>query len=187
MILASGSSRRLQILQSLGVQPKVIIANVDETPYANENPSEYVLRLAIEKSSVVSSDYPAEWVLGSDTIVALPDNKKLGKPENLTKAFKMLKNLSGKCHHVFTGVCLKKLETNQNFSFVEKSTVYFKKLSNEEIIEYHKRINPLDKAGAYAIQEHGELVVDRYEGEYYNIVGLPINQLKLLLNQLQIS
>ena len=79
MILASGSPRRLQILQSLGVQPKVIIANVDETPYANENPSEYVLRLAIEKSSVVSSDYPAEWVLGSDTIVALPDNKKLGK------------------------------------------------------------------------------------------------------------
>jgi septum formation protein len=121
-------------------------------------------------------------VLGADTLVFL-DNEILGKPRNLAGARRMLKKLQGRTHQVVTGVCLMHLRAHREHLFAVSTDVLFHPLSDQQIGRYLARINPLDKAGAYAIQESGEMIISEVSGSYSNVVGLPVERLKLELQQ----
>lgn len=172
IILASGSPRRAEILGFVGWKFEKHIADVDESIIENETPENYVQRLAREKASAVAANFADKIVLGADTIVLL-DGEIIGKPVDLDDARKMLKKLSGKWHEVLTGVALvrnKKIEVN-----FQRTRVKFAEMSDAEIEFLVKSGEPLDKAGAYAVQAQAALFIEKIEGDYWNVVGLPIN------------
>jgi septum formation protein len=141
-----------------------------------ESPEGHVRRLAVEKAAAVSSNYPDEIVLGADTIVLAPDGTILGKPVDLPDARRMLVSLSG-CHHsVLTGVCLMRCASGQSESWVCTTDVLFKGYGGEVVERYLGLVNTLDKAGSYAIQEHGDMLVDSIRGLRSNVVGLPVEE-----------
>ncbi len=147
-------------------------ADIDETVLGNETPEHYVQRLAREKASAVAANFADKLVLGADTIVLL-DGEIIGKPVDLDDARKMLKKLSGRWHEVLTGVALvknKKIEVN-----FQRTRVKFDQMTNEEIEFLVENGKPLDKAGAYAVQAQAALFIEKIEGDYWNVVGLPIN------------
>lgn len=175
MILASQSPRRIEILQLAGFDPEVRPQDVDETPLASESPVELVERLSRRKALACAVDAPAdEVIIAADTIVWMGD-EELGKPSDAADARRMLGLLSGKTHHVSTGVCIVRGERER--SFVETTDVTFFELTDEEIDAYVETGDPLDKAGAYGYQSKGCTLVRRIEGDYFNVVGLPIGRL----------
>ena len=183
MILASRSPRRKELLASCGVEFSIYDANVDElTAPCGVELEELPAQNALLKARAVAEKFPGEVILGADTMV-ICDGEALGKPDSPEDSFRMLKMLSGKTHQVITGVAL--LCKAKNFAEVwsEVSQVKFKELSDEDIIRYTALVNTLDKAGAYAIQEHGELIVEKFDGELENIIGLPLTRLKSLLQE----
>lgn len=187
MILASASPRRKELLESAGFDLVIEPADVDETRLEGETPRELVLRLAESKADACLSAHGSlafgDTLLAADTIVWM-GHDALGKPQDDEDARRMLKKLSGRTHHVSTGVCLMRGSHDgaKRHSFVETTDVTFRDLSDTEIDAYVATGEPLDKAGAYGIQGGAGAFVARLEGDYNNVVGLPITRVKRVLS-----
>ena len=173
LILASKSPRRKELMEYIGEPFEIASAEVDESYDEKLSPSEIVEYLSKIKAMPLKNE--KDIVIGADTVVAI-EGKILGKPRDEKDAFSMLKTLSGKPHSVFTGVTLVKGDKVKTFSVETK--VYFYPLSDEKIKEYIKTNEPMDKAGSYAIQGKGCLFIEKIEGDYFNVVGLPVSRLK---------
>ncbi len=176
IILASKSPRRREILENTKVRFSVKESQIDEIVKVNESPKETVMRLAYEKALDVANNNKESLVIGADTIVVIND-RILGKPKNEKEAYEMIKLLSGKTHYVITGFALINLSLNKKVIDCEVSQVTFKELSEECIKDYINTRESLDKAGAYGIQGYGGLLVKNIQGDYFNIVGLPISKI----------
>ena len=176
IILASKSPRRKEILENTKVRFSIKESQINEVIKSKESPKETVKRLAYEKALDVAKKHTDSLVIGADTIVVI-DNKILGKPKDEKDAFNMIKLLSGKTHYVITGFALVNLSLNKEIVDCEVSEVTFKELSDECIKDYIKTKESLDKAGAYGIHGYGGLLVKNIQGDYFNIVGLPISKI----------
>lgn len=182
IILASASPRRKEILGNTNVEFTVIKSEIDEVILDNEKPQQVVMRLAFEKCLDIASKHEEDLVIGADTIVVL-DDKILGKPKDENEAYRMIKSLSNRTHQVITGISLINLQSNTKIIDCVVSNVKFKDLSEEDIRDYLQTNESLDKAGAYGIQGYGALLVEEIQGDYFNIVGLPISKLSDLLKE----
>ena len=188
LILASSSPRRQQLLHEIGIPFQVHAANIDEDQFAGEPPIAYALRLAREKAQAVAAQYPQSYVLGADTIVVL-NGEVLGKPKDHADAARMLRLLSGRAHEVTTAVSLIAPSTFSPSTIpsgtvapgtlaetrASTTKVYFREIAEAEIQQYVAGGEPMDKAGAYAIQGGASRWTDRIEGEFSNVVGLPLS------------
>lgn len=191
MILASQSPRRIQLMQEAGYTVKVCPADIDETPEAAETPLALVERLARAKAAALAPQAePGEIIVAADTIVT-HDGKILGKPRDAQDACRMLRELSGRTHQVATGACILKAAEPDvyraavNESFVSVTDVTFYELTEKQIEEYVATGEPLDKAGAYGIQgTGGRMLVKKIDGDFYNVVGLPIAAVVRKINAL---
>lgn len=170
-MLASSSPRRRELLGILGIPFKVQHADIDESVRAGESATAYTTRLAREKAETVAPSHPGAPVLGADTTVILGD-EILGKPVDAADARRMLRALSGKTHQVVTAVCL--VMDGHAHEHVETTTVFMRAIPEPEIDAYIASGEPLDKAGAYAIQGGAAKWIYRIEGDYFNVVGLPV-------------
>jgi septum formation protein len=177
LVRASASPRRRDLLRQMGRPFQVMTSAVAELQHQYLSPHEICQLNAYRKARVVAKQHPDLLVLGADTLVCL-GNRRFGKPATLGEAQAMLGELQGRCHQVVTGVCLIHLRVHRQHTFAESTDVYFRALTKEQIDTYLEVINPADKAGAYAIQDHGELVVERIEGSFSNVVGLPVERLE---------
>lgn len=182
IILASQSPRRKMLLEMLGLRFNCLPADIDETSYLTLEPREAVQALARAKAETVPAQDEAAVVIAADTIVVCND-LILGKPEGKQEAFNSLSLLSGKCHQVITALCVKNLATGQVEVKDEITRVFFRNINEAEIWAYIKTGEPADKAGAYAIQGVGSVFVERIEGCYYNVVGLPLQTLYMMLKR----
>ena len=180
VILASASPRRKEILQNTKLNFDIQKSDIEEVILENESPEDMVVRLAYEKAFDVAKRNTDRLVIGADTIVAL-DNEVLGKPKDQNEAYQMIKRLSNKTHKVITGISLINLKENKIIKDYVVSFVTFKDLSEDSIKDYINTNESLDKAGAYGIQGYGALLVKNIQGDYFNIVGLPISRLSDLL------
>ena len=180
LVLASKSPRRLELLQNAGFEVQVRTADVEEIPSPGESPVEYVRRLAQSKSAAVPSS-PEEIVLGADTVVVV-EGRILEKPADAADAARMLRELSGRSHEVLTGICIR----HNGTVIVDhcRTSVTFSTLSEAQIAEYVATGEPMDKAGAYGIQQFASRFVTSIEGCYFNIVGLPVSLVYRQLNRL---
>ena len=174
-ILASGSPRRRQLLGDAGYEFEVLSPPVDEVAHGWLTIRELTIWNAARKAARVSEMAPDAVVLAADTLVAI-DGNVLGKPANLEAAVETLRRLSGRAHEVWTAVRINHAALRHSESFHEMSRVHFRKLDERAIRDYLAKIDPLDKAGAYAAQGHGTEIIDRIEGSYTNVVGLPMEQ-----------
>ena len=170
LVLASQSPRRAEILRQAGIPFTIRTADIDETPLAGERPEDYVRRLAEEKARAVEAT-ASETVLGADTTVVV-DGLILAKPENPADARRMIRLLAGRAHDVLTGVCLRR--GNQSIRDCASTRVWFASMSEGEIADYAESGEPMDKAGGYAIQGLASKFVERIEGCYFNVMGLPV-------------
>lgn len=173
LVLASSSPRRAEILRRSGWPFEAVASNIDETAREGEAAIEYVERLACEKAEAVAEGRTSGLVLGADTVVVI-GGQVLGKPADDADARRMLKLLGGGWHDVLSGVALVRAETNEVLVAHELTRVRFASMSDAEIDWYVSTGEPADKAGAYAIQGHAALFIEEIEGDYWNIVGLPI-------------
>ena len=180
LVLASASPRRRSLLQEAGVAFDAVAVDVDERPFAGEAPDAYVTRLAREKALSGRAQHPASAVLGADTTVVV-DGEILGKPTGDRDALRMLERLSGRSHDVLTGVAL--IWSAGDRVAVERTEVWFKPLSPADIAQYVATGEPRDKAGAYAIQGAAGAFVERIQGSYSNVVGLPLAIVLQLLHE----
>jgi nucleoside triphosphate pyrophosphatase len=172
LILASGSPRRAELLQAAHVPFQALPVDIDETPLAGEMPDRHVRRLAEDKARAAAVMRPHAVVLGADTVVVVND-RILGKPKDASEASEMLRALSGRDHDVVTGVALIRRGGTARVE-VERTRVWFSPLTEVEIMQYVATTEPMDKAGAYAIQGYGSRFIERIEGSYSNVVGLPV-------------
>jgi septum formation protein len=177
LILASNSPRRSELLRTLGIAFNVIPSDATEVHTEQLTATEISQLNAYRKARAVAKKFPDALVLGADTLVAL-ETTLLGKPANLEDAYRMLKQLQGRTHRVVTGVCLLQLRGHRQKLFAEATEVTFRPLDTAQIRDYLAHINPLDKAGAYAIQEGGDKIVETISGSFTNVVGLPIERLR---------
>ena len=182
IILASASPRRKEILENANVKFKIMSSDIEELTLDGESPCQMVMRLAFEKGIDIANKQKSDLVISADTIVVL-DNNVLGKPKDEKEARYMIESLSGKTHQVITGISLINLENNKKIIDYVISNVKFKNLYEEDINDYISTNESLDKAGAYGIQGYGALLVDEIQGDYFNIVGLPISRLSDLLKK----
>jgi septum formation protein len=171
LILASGSPRRAEILTAVGWEFTKDVPTIDEAEIDGESPDRYVLRLAEEKAMAVAAIHPGRLVLGADTTVVLGGGI-LGKPQDMNDAKCMLSMLSGKKHDVLTGIAL--VRDSDVTSGLERTTVRFAAMTEAEIEFLAEMGDPLDKAGAYAVQAQAALFIEGIEGDYWNVVGLPV-------------
>ncbi|WAM32877.1 Maf family protein [Caldicellulosiruptor morganii] len=187
IILASSSPRRIELLKQFGIKFEVLPSNIDEVISNDLPPEENVTILAKKKGEEVlnrlGEDAKDSLIISADTIVFV-EGDILGKPSDEKQAFYMLKKISGKSHIVYTGVCVIDTSKNHILSDFEKSYVYIKNMTDEEILRYIQTGEPFDKAGAYAIQGFGSLIVEKIEGCFYNVVGLPLYKLNTMLQKL---
>jgi septum formation protein len=186
LILASGSPRRAEILTAVGWQFTKQVADIDESVAPDETPENYVRRLAREKAEAVAARHENALVLGADTTVVI-NEEIIGKPVDLNDARAMLKKLSGNWHEVLTGVALVKvsgreLETQVAF---ERTRVKFAAMNDAEIEFLIEKGEPLDKAGAYAVQAQAALFIEGIEGDYWNVVGLPVRLVYELMKKIK--
>jgi septum formation protein len=185
LILASRSPRRIALLRQIGLDPEVIPSSVPEVFDAALAPSENVIRIAAQKAAEVGKDIADGLIIGADTIVVV-NGRVLGKPETPADAVSMLELLSGRTHTVFTGVAILKQPSNVLVADVEATNVTFRKLPRAEIEEYVEGGSPMDKAGAYGIQDdYGAVFVTRIDGCFYNVVGLPLSRLYGMLRRFE--
>lgn len=184
LILASKSPRRHDLLTKMGFTFIVHAPDVDED--IEGAPSDMVRLLSERKANAVRALYDEGWIIAADTLVALGD-KALGKPADQKDAFKMLASLSGRSHQVYTGVCLMDAETGIFLSKTVRSDVYFKPLSPADILTYIQTKEPMDKAGAYAIQGGARKFIEKYEGSFDNIVGFPTEEFKKMYDDFVLS
>jgi septum formation protein len=184
LVLASGSPRRRELLASLGWIFTVRVPSVDERLFPGENPGEAVERLSREKALAVAKECPHGWVIAADTVVAL-EGRILGKPADREESLEMLILLNGRTHSVFTGVTVASPRGLETAS--ERTEVVFRRLSEHALRAYAASGEGDDKAGAYAIQGLGALLVDSIRGDYFNVVGLPLCRLSRMLEFLGFS
>jgi len=182
LILASASPRRSELLRQLKVNFQVLPGNATEVAPEHLSPQEICQLNAHRKARVVAKQIPDALVLGADTLVFL-DTTILGKPADRAGAHAMLALLEGRTHQVVTGVSLIHLRGHRERIFAVSTNVTFLPLTHAQINHYLDRINPLDKAGGYAIQDHGELIVSEISGSYSNVVGLPLERLAVELER----
>ncbi|MDY2735718.1 Maf family protein [Intestinibacter sp.] len=180
IILASASPRRKEILQNTKLKFEVQKSEIEEAVFEEESPESMVVRLAYEKAFDVAQKNREKLVIGADTIVVLGD-EVLGKPKDEEEAFDMIQKLSNKTHRVITGISLINLKKGIVVNDYRVSYVTFKDLSEDSIKDYINTKESLDKAGGYGIQGYGALLVEGIQGDYFNIVGLPISKLSDLL------
>ncbi len=174
LILARGSPRRKELLNILDIPFEVIVSDFEETIDQSKPLEEEIKRLSLGKASTVFSKHEDSVVIGADTIVTI-DNKVLGKPKDKDDAYRMLKTLSNNKHTVITGVTI--LSKNKKETFAVCSDVYFNSLNDDEIYDYINTKEPMDKAGAYAIQGIGSKFIKKIDGDYYAVIGLPISEI----------
>jgi septum formation protein len=177
LILASASPRRAELLRQLKLEFEVVPSNAKEVFDDHLSPLELCQLNAHRKARAVAKKIPDALVLGADTLVFL-DHKIFGKPADKAQARDMLLQLQGRTHQVVTGVSLIHLRSHAERIFAVSTDVLFRPLTPEQVDEYLGKIDPLDKAGAYAIQENGELVVSEISGSFSNVVGLPIEKVE---------
>jgi len=176
MVLASNSPRRKEILKDLGIEFFVETANIGDEMRFFQNETDIkkaVKLLAREKNAPVSEKYPDIPVLSADTVVIFDENV-FGKPKNVNDARNMLRTFSGKMHSVYTAVNLVCKLMDFDETILEETDVFFREIEADELEEYIETANFLDKAGGYAIQEHGKYFIEKINGDYWNVVGLPI-------------
>jgi len=186
LILASASPRRSELLRKLDIPFAVHVSNTPELSNQQSSflsPREICLANAHAKARAVAREFPHALVLGADTEVAL-GNRVFGKPRSKRQAAAFLRDLSGYTHQVITGVCLLCLQHRFRRSFTETTHVTFHPLRNRDIERYLEAVHALDKAGAYAIQEHGAWIIEHLEGSLSNVIGLPLAALQRTLDQL---
>ncbi|AKL95089.1 septum formation protein Maf [Clostridium aceticum] len=182
LILASNSPRRKEILENLGLKFSIITSDIEEKVNYNIEPYRVACNLAYQKAKSVSENItdPAI-VIGADTIVIL--DKILGKPQNSEEAYGMLRSLSGRTHEVVTGIAIIDCYHQQQVTDYEVTKVHFREINDEEIKKYVETGEPMDKAGAYGIQGKASLFVKKIEGDYYNVVGLPVFKLGKIMHR----
>ncbi|HZW79073.1 MAG TPA: Maf family protein [Candidatus Deferrimicrobiaceae bacterium] len=173
LILASASPRRQELLRNAAIPFAVQPADINETPLPGEKPRDCAERLAREKALTISRQRPQDYVLGADTIVVIDENI-LGKPRDAADATRMLRLLSGRTHEVITGVCLVSPTAGDGEQASETTRVTMCEIHDGEIRDYIATGEPMDKAGAYAIQGIASRWIPRIEGDYSNVVGLPV-------------
>ncbi len=186
IILASNSPRRRELLRQIGLDFKVCPTQTDENVLPNEKPETYAVRVASDKASVASQKVTKGIVIAADTIVVASDSI-LGKPADNHDAERMLLMLQGKMHLVMTGIAVMDAGTKKMLTGLSVTKVWFRNMTKAEIKSYVETGEPMDKAGAYGIQGKGALLVDRIEGCYFNVVGLPISLLGGLLRDFNIN
>ncbi|MES2997285.1 MAG: Maf family protein [Verrucomicrobiota bacterium] len=174
IILASASPRRRELLADAGVAFEVIVSPAEEIHDASLPPEILCETNARLKAGAVAHDYPNAAIIGADTLVFI-DDLPLGKPRDLAEAKEMLRRLSGRIHKVCTGVCV--IAAGKTSCFHETTHVTFRSLNDETIDRYLSLCDPLDKAGAYGIQDHGDLIVESIDGSFDNVMGLPVRRL----------
>lgn len=182
LILASASPRRKELLGQLGIAFQTITADVVEHEDPTTDPRKMVSHNAALKADRIAERHPEAFVLGADTTVFI-DGITLNKPADGQEARAMLRQLSGRTHTVFTGLALRQKSSNLRIDEGVASQVTFKTLSEEIIETYLSKVHTLDKAGGYAIQEEGELIIERQEGPLSNIIGLPLDETKQILTR----
>ncbi len=180
LILASQSPRRLELLKLVADQFAVVPSSVEEKLDYGLRPEENARTLARAKAESVAKNYPRCWVIGADTLVTM-DQEIFAKPMDIPDAQRILRRLSGREHRVITGICV--VGPTKTRDDVVVSKVRFKPLSSEEISRYVATNEPMDKAGAYAIQGEGSFMVRDFSGSRSNIIGLPVDELKILLEK----
>ncbi len=177
LVLASASPRRAELLSQLDLEFKVTPSDVPEIHHEQLTAREVSQINAYRKARAVAKKIPDALVLGADTLVYL-DDKLFGKPAGLAEAYEMLEQLQGRTHQVVTGICLLHLREHRQRIFSESTAVTFRALDAVKIQRYLVKVKPFDKAGAYAIQEEGKLIIKRISGSYSNVVGLPVERLR---------
>ena len=179
-ILASASPRRRELLNNIGMSFEVVVSEADESGLSKDVPSEiYVQELALLKAAASARRVLKRKnavIIAADTIVTL-DGQILGKPKDEEEAFDVLKSLSGRCHAALTGYCVMRIKDGFTVCNMVKTEVNFKPLGESEITAYIETGEPMDKAGAYGIQGIGALLIDSINGDYFNVVGLPVSAL----------
>ena len=189
LYLASASPRRLELLRQIGLQPLRIDARVDETPLAGETAEEAVRRLARAKAEDAARRDPRlapGVILGADTAVVV-DREMLGKPRDADEAARMLRRLRGRTHRVLTGVSLRRTDDDRDVTDFAETRVRFREFDDRTLAGYVASGEPADKAGAYGIQGRGAILVDRIEGSWSNVVGLPLERLPDWLKTIGVS
>ena len=176
IILASASPRRKELLDKIGLKFEVAPSDITEDLTSDLPPQELAKKLSQEKALAVSKKYSDALIIAADTIGVF-EGEIIGKPHTPAEAKKMLRNLNGKSHLVVTGFTIMDTKTGKTISKSVETAVYFRKLTEAEIDAYVKTGEPLDKAGGYAIQGLGALIVEKIAGDYYNVIGLPLSAL----------
>jgi septum formation protein len=180
LILASQSPRRRELLEILGYRFTVIPSSIDEIPSADETPETFVVRVAREKGMEVASRVSHSIILSADTVVTI-DNEILGKPADETQAIRMLQRLSARDHEVLTAITVVNQSKEEVLEGLERTRVWFTRMTDREIHDYVRRENVYDKAGAYAIQGYAGVYIPKIEGNYSNVMGLPLPLVHQLL------
>ncbi len=184
LILASKSPRRKEILSNVGLDFEIVVSDTDESVPDGTLPFDAVMEISKRKALAVQKTLgdkaKGKIILGADTVVAL-NNGIIGKPKSRENAVEILKRLSGNRHVVYTGFTL--IRDDFVYSDFESTNVYFRALSEQEIVSYVKSGEPMDKAGAYGIQQLGALLVNKIHGDYFNVMGLPINKISVTLSE----
>lgn len=182
-VLASKSPRRKELLTNIGMTFEVRESEFDETTVSKElSPDMYVKELAMFKAMSLIKEVESDTlVIGADTVVVV-DGRIIGKPSGRQDAISMLASLSGRAHSVYTGICVSRSNDAKTVATCVKTDVYFKKLTDQEIEYYVDNFQPFDKAGSYGIQEYAGVFVERIDGDYFNIVGLPVCKLNQIIN-----
>jgi len=173
LVLASQSPRRKELLSVLGLPFIVVPASIEEIPLPGETPEAFVVRAAREKGMEVASRVSQSVVLSADTVVTI-DGEILGKPRDENEAARMLRKLSGRDHWVYTAVAVINQLRQQTLDGLDRTRVWFQSLTDEQIRDYLRRENVSDKAGAYAIQGYAGVYIPKIEGNYFNVMGLPL-------------
>jgi septum formation protein len=186
LILASASPRRKELLEKIGLEFTVDPGDYAEDLSADINPVGLAEILSLGKAMAVAKRYPDAIIIAADTF-GVSGGKIIGKPHNPQEAREILKRLSGKSHRVITGFTVFDVPNNQKVTRSVETRVYMKKLSSEEIENYVQSGEPLDKAGAYAIQGLGAVIIEKIVGDYYNVMGLPLNALTETLKEFGIN
>lgn len=181
LVLASGSPRRAEIMNSVGWEFVKAVPDVDESVIDGESPEDYVQRLAGGKAMAVAASYPGEIILAADTTVVI-GGEIIGKPEDIDDARRMIRMLSGNWHEVLTGVAVAR-DGDERIG-LQRTRVKFARMTDSEVDFLVEKGEPLDKAGAYAVQAQAALFIEGIEGDYWNVVGLPISLVYRLVGEL---
>ena len=187
IILASGSAQRKKLLKQIGLKFSIRPSNVPEIEKIQTTCSALVKANALLKAEDVASRFKKGVVIGADTVVYIGNKQIVGKPRSLKEAKNILKTLFSQAQWVYTGVAVINIETGQRVVDYEKTKVFMLPLSDEEIISYHKKVNPFDKAGGFDIEGFGSIFIQRIEGCYSNVIGLPIAKLSEMLKKVGVS